>query len=66
MTDTGSLFYVDRCIHASAMSIQEKCGSLNLLINASSILLILNVFQPGPWYRNNLNKAEESSCNACL
>lgn len=34
-------------IEASAKSIRERYGSLNLLINASGILSIPDVFQPG-------------------
>ncbi|XP_043805977.1 C-factor isoform X2 [Manihot esculenta] len=42
---------------ATTMSIREKYGSLNLLINASGILSIPNVLQP----ETTLNKVEKSS-----
>lgn len=38
---------LDIIFQASATSIREKYGSLNLLINASGILSIPNVLQPG-------------------
>ncbi|XP_038894686.1 C-factor [Benincasa hispida] len=44
-------------IKASAKSIEERYGSLNLLINASGILSIPNVLQP----ETTLNKVERSS-----
>lgn len=44
-------------IKASAKSIEERYGSLNLLINASGILSVPNVLQP----ETTLNKVEKSS-----
>lgn len=44
------LLFVCRCYNvfqASAKSIEERYGSLNLLINASGILSIPNVLLPG-------------------
>ncbi|KAJ0082870.1 hypothetical protein Patl1_11560 [Pistacia atlantica] len=58
---------VESTIEASAKSITERYGSLNLLINASGILSIQNVLQPG---RGNssfrsvfLDKATETTLN---
>ncbi|GAY54714.1 hypothetical protein CUMW_158860 [Citrus unshiu] len=48
---------VESTIEASAKSIKEKYGCLNLLINASGILSIPNVLQP----ETTLNKVEKSS-----
>ncbi|KAK1592807.1 hypothetical protein Q3G72_030691 [Acer saccharum] len=48
---------VESTIEASATSVREKYGSLNLLINASGILSIPNVLQP----ETALNKVEKSS-----
>ncbi|XP_050225786.1 uncharacterized protein LOC126675220 [Mercurialis annua] len=48
---------VEKSIEASATSIREKYGSLNLLINASGILSIPNVLQP----ETTLTKVEKSS-----
>ncbi|KAJ4702838.1 Short-chain dehydrogenase/reductase [Melia azedarach] len=48
---------VESTIEASAKSIRERYGSLNLLINASGILSIPNVLQP----ETTLNKVEKSS-----
>lgn len=48
---------VESTIEASAKSIKERYGSLNLLINASGILSIPNVLQP----ETTLNKVEKSS-----
>ncbi|KAH7568482.1 hypothetical protein JRO89_XS06G0005600 [Xanthoceras sorbifolium] len=48
---------VESTIEASATSVREKYGSLNLLINASGILSIPNVLQP----ETTLNKVEKSS-----
>ncbi|XP_031247566.1 uncharacterized protein LOC116105260 [Pistacia vera] len=48
---------VESTIEASAKSITERYGSLNLLINASGILSIQNVLQP----ETTLNKVERSS-----
>ncbi|KAM7265282.1 hypothetical protein ACFE04_002965 [Oxalis oulophora] len=48
---------VESTIEASAKSIRERYGSLNLLINASGILSIPNVLQP----ETTLNKLEKSS-----
>ncbi|XP_044478819.1 uncharacterized oxidoreductase C663.09c-like [Mangifera indica] len=48
---------VESTIEASAKSITERYGSLNLLINASGILSITNVLQP----ETTLKKVERSS-----
>ncbi|CAK7357369.1 unnamed protein product [Dovyalis caffra] len=48
---------IESTIEASAKSIREKYGSLNLLINASGILSIPNVLQP----ETTLSKVERSS-----
>ncbi|KAK0579050.1 hypothetical protein LWI29_020174 [Acer saccharum] len=48
---------VESTVEASATSVREKYGSLNLLINASGILSIPNVLQP----ETALNKVEKSS-----
>ncbi|OAY31483.2 C-factor isoform X1 [Manihot esculenta] len=48
---------IESSIEATTMSIREKYGSLNLLINASGILSIPNVLQP----ETTLNKVEKSS-----
>ncbi|XP_065847331.1 uncharacterized protein [Euphorbia lathyris] len=48
---------VESSIEASAMSIKERFGSLNLLINASGILKIPNLLEP----EKTLKKVEKSS-----
>ncbi|XP_021644526.2 uncharacterized protein LOC110638315 isoform X1 [Hevea brasiliensis] len=48
---------IESSIEASAMSIRENYGSLNLLINASGILSMPNVLQP----ETTLNKVDKSS-----
>ncbi|XP_012075521.1 C-factor isoform X2 [Jatropha curcas] len=48
---------VESSVEASAMSIKEKYGALNLLINASGVLSVPNVMQP----ETTLNKVEKSS-----
>ncbi|XP_004486507.1 uncharacterized protein [Cicer arietinum] len=48
---------VESSIQASALSIKEKYGHLNLLVNASGILSIPEVLQP----ETTLNKLEKSS-----
>ncbi|THG17006.1 hypothetical protein TEA_026051 [Camellia sinensis var. sinensis] len=48
---------VESTIEASAKSIRERYGSLNLLINASGILSIPDVFQP----ETSLSKVQKSS-----
>uniref|UniRef100_A0A2C9UKT5 Uncharacterized protein n=1 Tax=Manihot esculenta TaxID=3983 RepID=A0A2C9UKT5_MANES len=63
---------IESSIEATTMSIREKYGSLNLLINASGILSIPNVLQPDPGKgiklislvssaETTLNKVEKSS-----
>ncbi|GFP95920.1 uncharacterized oxidoreductase c663.09c [Phtheirospermum japonicum] len=47
----------DRTIEATAKSVQDKYGYLNLLVNASGILSIPNVLQP----ETTLNKVQRSS-----
>ncbi|KAF9589825.1 hypothetical protein IFM89_028760 [Coptis chinensis] len=49
--------WIMSCMQASALSIKERYGSLNLLINAAGILSIPNVLQP----ETTLSKLQKSS-----